>query len=160
MPDIVLRSLAWIFHTPKRRVRARGLQERRDAVVGRVPSRGALSAFQSGYEICGLAFVVCAAAASGAETTMLKPVQTVSLAGVKGRFDHLAVDVKGQRLFVAALGNNTVEVIDLAVGKRAHSISGLPKPQGVLFLPEFDRYYVAVPERGNQQAQVRIFQPK
>ena len=107
-----------------------------------------------------LAFVVCAAAASGAETTMLKPVQTVSLAGVKGRIDHLAVDVKGQRLFVAALGNNTVEVIDLAVGKRAHSISGLPKPQGVLFLPELNRYYVAVPERGNHQAQVRIFQPK
>ena len=46
--------LACIFHTPKRRVRARGLQERRVAVAGRVPSRGALSAFQSGYEICGL----------------------------------------------------------------------------------------------------------
>src|SRR5439155_25873874 len=49
--------LACIFHTPKRRVRARGLQERRDAVVGRVPSRGALSAFQSGYEICGLELI-------------------------------------------------------------------------------------------------------
>ena len=46
-------ALACIFRTPKRRVRARGLQERRDAVAGRVPSRGALSAFQSGYEICG-----------------------------------------------------------------------------------------------------------
>jgi len=44
------------------------------------------------------------------------------------------VDVKGSGLFCAALGNNSVEVIDLASGKRAHSISGLQKPQGVLFL--------------------------
>src|SRR6266699_4455642 len=81
--------------------------------------------------------------ASGAQPTPLKLVQTVSLAGVKGRFDHFAVDVKGQRLFVAALGNNTVEVIDLAAGKRAHSVTGLQKPQGVLFLLELDQLCVA-----------------
>ncbi len=63
----------------------------------------------------------------------LKLVQTIPLPGVKGRFDHFSIDVKGKRLFVAALGNDTVEVIDLTAGKRLQSISGVSKPQGVLF---------------------------
>ncbi len=48
------KHLGRIFHTLKRRVRARGLQERNPELVGRVPSRGAVSRFRSGYEICGL----------------------------------------------------------------------------------------------------------
>ncbi len=100
-----------------------------------------------------LAIILCGVNASGAAATPLKLVQTVSLAGVKGRFDHFAVDVKGQRLFVAALGNNTVEVIDLAAGKRGHSISGLQKPQGVLFLPELNRLCVA----GGGDGTLKIF---
>src|SRR6266581_6950395 len=90
-----------------------------------------------------LSIVLCGVNASGAGTTALKLVQIIPLAGVKGRFDHFAVDVKAQRLFVAALGNNTVEVIDLVAGKRAHSVTGLQKPQGVLFLPELNRLCVA-----------------
>ena len=57
--------------------------------------------------------------------------------------DHLAVDLKSQRLFVAALGNNTVEVIDLAEGKRVHSIPGLREPQGIAYLSNCDRIVVA-----------------
>lgn len=68
----------------------------------------------------------------------LKLVQTIALADVKGRFDHFSVDAKGNRLFVAALGNNTVEVIDLAAGKRSHSITGMSKPQGVLFIADHE----------------------
>jgi len=51
-----LATLARIFHTPERRVRARGLQERRCVLVGRVPSRGAVLAFPSECEISGLGF--------------------------------------------------------------------------------------------------------
>src|SRR5437867_8406978 len=87
------------------------------------------------------------------ESAALKLTKTIPLPGVKGRFDHFAVDVKGQRLFVAALGNNTVEVIDLTAGKRAHSISGLQKPQGVLFLPELNRLCVA----GGGDGTLKIF---
>ena len=54
-----------------------------------------------------------------AESAPLKLTQTIPLPGVKGRFDHFAIDSKGNRLFVAALGNNTLEVIDLAAGKHA-----------------------------------------
>src|SRR4051794_30077707 len=74
---------------------------------------------------------------------LLQLVQTIPLPGVAGRIDHLAVDRPGHRLFIAALGNNTVEVIDLAAGKRDHTITGLVEPQGVLFLPDFNQVYVA-----------------
>ena len=51
------------------------------------------------------------------KTTPLRLVQTIALPNVEGRIDHLAVDVQNQRLFLAALGNNTLEVIDLKSGK-------------------------------------------
>jgi YVTN family beta-propeller protein len=63
----------------------------------------------------------------------LKLEKTIQLPDVQGRIDHMSIDVKGQRLFVSALGNNTVEVIDLKAGKRANTIPGLKEPQGVLF---------------------------
>lgn len=68
---------------------------------------------------------------------------TIALPGVEGRIDHLSVDVKNQRLFVAALGNNTVEVLDIKGAKRLHTISGLREPQGVLYVPGDNRLFVA-----------------
>src|SRR6266705_6411559 len=73
----------------------------------------------------------------------LKMVQTIPLPGVEGRIDHLSVDLKGQRLFVAALGNNTMEVVDLAQGKRVRSITGLKEPQGIAYLADLDQIIVA-----------------
>jgi DNA-binding beta-propeller fold protein YncE len=55
----------------------------------------------------------------------------------------MAVDVAGQRLFVAALGNNSLEVIDLRDGKRIRSISELHEPQGVAYVPGANQCYVA-----------------
>jgi DNA-binding beta-propeller fold protein YncE len=80
---------------------------------------------------------------SAEEAGPLKFVQAIPLERVEGRIDHLAVDVKGRRLFVAALGNNTVEVIDLDGGKRVRSITGLKEPQGVGFIPDSNRLFVA-----------------
>jgi DNA-binding beta-propeller fold protein YncE len=78
-----------------------------------------------------------------AEPPVLKLTKTIPLPGVQGRFDHFAIDAKGQRLFVAALGNNTLEVLDLAAGKRIKSINGLRKPTGVLYLAEGNQIGVA-----------------
>jgi hypothetical protein len=78
----------------------------------------------------------------------LRLVQTIPLPNIKGRLDHLAVDLKGRRLFVAALGNNTLEVIDLHAGRRIHTISGLHEPQGVLFIPEFKKIFVTSGQSG------------
>jgi len=80
---------------------------------------------------------------SAASPPSLQLAQTIPLAGVEGRIDHLAVDVAGQRLFVAALGNNTLEVVDLRAGRRTHSVTGMREPQGVAFLPDLNRIVVA-----------------
>ena len=66
---------------------------------------------------------------------------SVPLEGVKGRFDHFAF---GQgRVFVSALGNNTVEVINIFGGIVEHTITGVPNPQGVAFSPETHKLFVA-----------------
>ena len=78
----------------------------------------------------------------------LKLTQTIPLPDVKGRLDHLAVDLSGQRLFLCALGNNTLEVIDLAKGTRVHSISGLGAPQGVAYVAAANRLWVANDRNG------------
>src|SRR5713226_986356 len=72
----------------------------------------------------------------------LRLVQTIPLSNVKGRMDHLGVDIKGQRLFAAALENNTLEVIDLKAGKRVFSIPGQSKPQGVFYSSDFNKLFV------------------
>jgi len=69
--------------------------------------------------------------------------RTIPLPGVEGRIDHLAVDLAGRRLFVAALGNNTVEVLDLKAGKHLRSISGFAEPQGLAYLAAANRLVVA-----------------
>ena len=83
----------------------------------------------------------------------LRMVQTIPLPNVKGRIDHLAVDLIGRHLFVAALGNNTMEAIDLQAGKRIHTISGLHEPQGVLYIAEFRKIFVT----NGQTGSVEIF---
>ena len=90
-----------------------------------------------------VAVILCSVIADAQEPAALKLAKTIPLPGVKGRFDHFAIDAKGQRLFVAALGNNTLEVVDIAAGKSLKSIAGLHKPTGVLYLPEQNQITVA-----------------
>jgi DNA-binding beta-propeller fold protein YncE len=70
-------------------------------------------------------------------------VGTVPLPGVKGRIDHLAVDVYHGRLFVAALGNNSVEVIDVRKNAVLTSLAGLAEPQGLAYVESVNRLFVA-----------------
>lgn len=86
----------------------------------------------------------------------LQPLQLeeqIPVPHVAGRLDHFSADVKRKRLFVSALGNNTVEVIDTFQGKVIHSIPGLSQPQGPLYVPGFDKLYVANAADGK----VRVF---
>lgn len=73
----------------------------------------------------------------------LKLVQTIPLEAVEGRIDHLALDGTAKRLYVAALGNDTVEVIDLAAGMRVETVSGPKEPQGLAVLSESHALAVA-----------------
>jgi len=79
----------------------------------------------------------------GAGEPVLEAVATIEMPGVKGRIDHLSVDLKRHRLFVAALGNNTVEVVYTEHHRHEKSLPGFEEPQGVLYLPDPDRLYVA-----------------
>src|SRR5262245_66238225 len=94
--------------------------------------------------VCRIALLCCyAAATSNAQSPPLKLRQTIPLPGVEGRIDHFAADLSSQRLFICALGNNSLEVIDLRKGERIHSITGLGAPQGVGYAPEVNRLFVA-----------------
>ena len=66
---------------------------------------------------------------------------SIPLEGIKGRFDHFASG-KG-KVFLSGLGNNSVEVIDLFQGVLAHTITGVPNPQGVAFSPDANKLFVA-----------------
>jgi hypothetical protein len=68
---------------------------------------------------------------------------TIPLRDVAGRIDHLAIDLSHDRLFVAELGNGSVDAIDLGRGTVVHRISGLNKPQGVAWLPARDELAIA-----------------
>jgi hypothetical protein len=69
--------------------------------------------------------------------------RTIPLPGVAGRIDHLSVDAQRKRLFVAELGNGTLEAVDLAGGRSLGRIAGLKEPQGVGYLPARDELAVA-----------------
>ncbi len=95
-----------------------------------------------GRILLGLIFSLCGPLR--AETpSSLRLAQEIPLRNVKGRIDHMAADLQGKRLFVAALGNDTVEVVDLRAGKQVHAIRGPAEPQGVLFLADSNEVYVA-----------------
>ena len=98
----------------------------------------------SSKAVCSVALLCCCAAGTrNVQSAPLKLKQTIPLPGVEGRIDHFASDPSGQRLFVCALGNNTVEVLDLQKGERVHTITGLGAPQGVGYVPEVNRLFVA-----------------
>lgn len=97
--------------------------------------------------VLGLA---CPLAAAQAPTLHLE--REIPLPGVEGRIDHLSVDVAGERLFVSALGNGTVEVIDVARGSPVGEIKGLEEPQGLLYFPGNKVLYVATGGDGTVRA--------
>jgi hypothetical protein len=79
--------------------------------------------------------------AQGAGPLVLE--KEIALPGVEGRIDHFSVDVPNQRLFVAALENGSVEILDIERGERTAEIKGLEEPQGVYYDFKTGRLYVA-----------------
>jgi hypothetical protein len=77
--------------------------------------------------------LVLPAAAGPAQPLALE--RKIPLGEVRGRIDHLAVDLARERLLVAELGNDSMGVVDLAAGKLMRRIGGLDEPQGVAYDP-------------------------
>jgi DNA-binding beta-propeller fold protein YncE len=97
-----------------------------------------------------LLYCVAACVASGclsginAQTSPeLRQVSAIRLDKVRGRIDHLAFDPARQRLFIAALGNDTVEVVDTAKGTLLRSITGFHEPQGLAVVTDANGVAVA-----------------
>jgi DNA-binding beta-propeller fold protein YncE len=103
--------------------------------------------------VVGLVIACCARAgpALAVDAAPLTLESKILLGDVRGRIDHLAVDLGRKRLFVAELGNDSVAVVDLAAGKLLRRIGGLKEPQGLGFVPSVDALYVANARDGSVQ---------
>jgi hypothetical protein len=78
-----------------------------------------------------------------AQVPVLEVEAKIPLGNVAGRIDHMAVDLRRQRVFVAELGNNTLGIVDLAAAKLLRRLTGLSAPQGVGYDAATDIVYVA-----------------
>ena len=114
-------------------------------------TRSSLTALTAALAMLG---TVSDAFTQPAATAPLQLEAKISLGDVRGRIDHMAVDLKRQRLFVAELGNDSVGIVDLANRKVIARIPGLKEPQGVGYEPSTDMLYVANAGDGS----VRLFE--
>ena len=79
--------------------------------------------------------------------------RTLPLPQGTGKFDHFAVDLQANRLFIAATGNHSVEVLDLNTGKVTETLAGLGKPHGLAWIAESNMLYAS----DGKQADLKIF---
>jgi hypothetical protein len=86
-------------------------------------------------------FISCQAQESGKQFLTLE--KEIDLPNVKGRIDHIDINLKDKIAYVAALGNNTLEIVDLKSGKLTGSIKGLDEPQGVAYIPKHQEILIA-----------------
>ncbi len=90
-----------------------------------------------------LPLLLCQALLAARSSAPLELVATIPLPGVEGRIDHLALDEAHAHLFVAALGNGSLELVDLSEKKAHKRVEGLHEPQGVVYLPARDEVWVS-----------------
>jgi YVTN family beta-propeller protein len=90
-----------------------------------------------------IALWALATVAQSAPAQLLSVETKIDLGAIKGRIDHLAIDLDRHRLYVAELGNDTVAVIDLQQRKVVNRLTGLKEPQGIAYEPSTDTVYVA-----------------
>jgi DNA-binding beta-propeller fold protein YncE len=94
--------------------------------------------------ICGIAVgLIVMTVYASADQQPLVLVRSIDLPRVEGRIDHLAFDAATHRLYVAALGNNTVEVLDTAAGSHLKSLPGFREPQGIAVVTDLRSVAVA-----------------
>jgi DNA-binding beta-propeller fold protein YncE len=106
--------------------------------------------------LAGTALLLSAPEKAISQSLEIAPLQLeakIALGNVTGRIDHMAIDLKRQRLFVAELGNDTVDIVDLANHKIVDRITGLKEPQGTGYETSTDTLYVANAGDGS----VRLF---
>lgn len=108
------------------------------------------------FNIAGVLLLLSASAFSAqAQTAPPLTLQgTFALPESTGKFDHFAVDLNANRLFIAATGNHSIEVLDLNSGKVNESLTGLGKPHGLAWIPSGGRLYAA----DGPQAELKVYE--
>jgi DNA-binding beta-propeller fold protein YncE len=96
----------------------------------------------------GLAPVFMLAPLHAQEPKSMQRVETIALKGKAGNLDHLAIDQKRQRLFIANKANNTLDIVDLAARKLLKQIPGQQAIQGLAYAPDLDRIYAGLGGKG------------
>jgi hypothetical protein len=103
-------------------------------------------------KICLMILAMSALTANAQQQLPLKRIATTPMPGFTGDFDHFGLDLRGNRLFLAAEDHKTVEVFDLHTGERIHSIEGFGQPLMMVYLPESDQ--LVVTDGGNSAVQL------
>jgi hypothetical protein len=82
-------------------------------------------------------------AAQGPSRTVpaLQIYEKVPVPGILGRVDHFSAN--GRLIFFSVVGSNRVEIENWFDGKAVGSIPGVVEPQGVLYVPGFNKVFVA-----------------
>jgi DNA-binding beta-propeller fold protein YncE len=78
----------------------------------------------------------------------LELMQTIVLKGKAGGLDHLAMDAKRDRLFLANKTNNTLDVVDLKAGTLFKQVPSQQGIQGIAYAPDLDKVYVGLGVKG------------
>jgi len=98
--------------------------------------------------------VFFAVTASAQSKPPLRLLETIPLPDLKaGDFDHFAVDLAGNRLFLTGEANNAVLVLDIRANKLIHTISDVDEPHSLLYLPAAKQLWVVAGGDGT----VKIF---
>jgi DNA-binding beta-propeller fold protein YncE len=93
--------------------------------------------------VVSTSLLACFSSPAQQPSAVLNLEREIALPDVQGRIDHLAVDVAGNRVFVSALGNGSIEVVDLLKAQRTGQIKGLKEPQGLAYVSSNATLYVA-----------------
>ena len=88
---------------------------------------------------------------------LLRIETAIPMADLRGRIDHLSVDLKNQRLFVAALGNNTVEVLYIKDAKRLHFRVSRKAPAQASLCRSWGAYAWGLRKQGSGSAAIRVY---
>jgi hypothetical protein len=84
----------------------------------------------------------------------------IASVAIDGDTDDVFYDAKASRVYVTC-GAGFIDVLDQEALLPYSLVEKIPTASGArtsLFVPELNRLYLAVPHRGHQQAEVRVFE--
>jgi hypothetical protein len=91
-----------------------------------------------------IAISVLSTSQARAAEPSLELIQTITLKGKEGKLDHLALDAKRERLFLANTINGTLDIVDLKAGKLLKQITRQTGIQGIAYAGDLDKIFVGL----------------